>query len=472
VTTPLPSVEGVIVVDGVFFQHFMQGGIARVWRSYLQEWLKSGFASRIVFLDRGGVGPRFPGLETRSLPPWIAQRTAEDSLRLQRVCDDEHAALFVSTYYTTPIETPSLMLVHDLIPERLGLELSDPVWDEKRLAIEHADSYVCVSESTRRDLLELQPAAAGKPAEVVPHGIDEAFAPASPSNLEAFKGRHQLDRPYLLVVGERRGVDGYKNVKLVFQAFRDWAGARDHEILCVGGLPKLEAELRAVAPRARARRLSLSDRELRLAYAGAVALVFPSRYEGFGLPVAEAMACGCPVITTPISSLPEVAGEAALYVDPDDPESLRKALDAVLDRDRRAVMSAAGLERAAHLSWERASSELAAALSAAGESDTREHRAARSARWEPRRRAQAAEQRAAFPQESLPDPMAPSARKRLRANVIRLLPLWSVRMLVRLKESPAKQRRPEAALDGDAAREPPEHQRDGGDGAASRRDGG
>ncbi len=434
-TTARRSAEGVIVVDGVFFQHFMNSGIARVWRSYLQEWLKSGFARRIVFLDRGGAGPRLPGLDTRSVPPWIAQRTAEDSLRLQRVCDEEHAALFVSTYYTTPIETPSLMLVYDLIPERLGVELSDRVWEEKRLAIEHADSYACISENTRRDLLELQPAAAGKPADVVLLGVDDVFAPAAPSEIQAFNNRHQLDRPYLLVVGERRGVDGYKNAKLVFQAFRDWANAHDHEILCVGGLPDIEPELRAVAPRVRARRLSLGDQELRLAYAGAVALVFPSRYEGFGLPVAEAMACGCPVITTPISSVPEVAGEAALYIDPDDPDSLRKAFDAVLDRDRRAVMSAAGLERAAYFSWERASSEFASALSAAGGSDTDERRVARRVRWEPRRRAQASGQAAAFPRESLPHPTAP-AEKRFRTNVIRLLPLWAVRMLLRLKGSP------------------------------------
>ncbi len=93
----------------------------------------------------------------------------------------------------------------------------------------------------------------------------------------------------------------------------------------MGGRPDLEPELRAVGPRVRARRLSLSDEELRLAYAGAEALIFPSRYEGFGLPVLEAMSCGCPVITTPISSFPEVSGEAAIYIDPDDPASLRRA---------------------------------------------------------------------------------------------------------------------------------------------------
>ena len=84
---------------------------------------------------------------------WRDDLTAQDP-SLQRICDAERAALFVSTYYTAPIATPSLMLVYDLIPERLGLEMTDPVWAEKRLAIEHASAYACISENTRRDLLD------------------------------------------------------------------------------------------------------------------------------------------------------------------------------------------------------------------------------------------------------------------------------------------------------------------------------
>ena len=104
------------------------------------------------------------------------------------------------------------MLVYDLIPERLGLEMSDPVWEEKRLAIEHASSYACISENTRRDLLELEPGSKGKRADVVPLGVDESLRQRPTRRLAAFRRKHALERPYFLVVGERRGVDGYKNV--------------------------------------------------------------------------------------------------------------------------------------------------------------------------------------------------------------------------------------------------------------------
>jgi glycosyltransferase involved in cell wall biosynthesis len=324
---------------------------------------------------------------------WRPERTAEDSLLLQRVCDEEGAALFVSTYYSTPVATPSLMVVHDLIPERLGLDMSAPIWQEKHLAVEHASSYACVSENTRNDLHELEPSSRDKPAHVVPLGVEEVFKPATAEEVDAFRKARGLDRPYFLVVGERLGLEGYKNTQLLFRALHDWPELADHELVCVGGKAYVEPELRLAGPKVRTRRFSFSDEELRLAYAGAVALVYPSRYEGFGLPVAEAMACGCPVITTRLASLPEIAGDAALYVDPDDPHALRDALDAVREPDRRETMMAAGESRASAFRWDRASSDLAAALAAAAAADTAAQRRARDAAWRPRREAQAARQR-------------------------------------------------------------------------------
>jgi hypothetical protein len=428
-----PKEGGSIVIDGVFFQHLQDSGIARVWRSYLEEWLRSGFARRLLFLDRGGAGPRVPGLATRSIPPWDRRGTAEDSLLLQRVCDEAGAALFVSTYYSTPIGTPSLMLVYDLIPERLRLDMSDPSWDEKRLAVEHASSYVCISENTRSDLHELEPASHGKPSHVVPLGVEGVFRPAAEEDVAAFRSAHGIDRPYFLLVGDRRGVGGYKNTELLFRALRGWSELGEHEVVCVGGQAHVEPELRLAGPKVRTRSLSLSDEELRLAYAGAIALVYPSRYEGFGLPVAEAMACACPVITTKLASLPELAGEAALYVDPDDPKSLREALGAVRHPDRRARMTAMGVRRVSAFRWDRASAAFAAALSEAAAADTPEQRRARDLSWRARREAQSARQRDRSSRLRAVPPLSWRKRaeleRRLKSAVLRYLPPRAVMLL-------------------------------------------
>jgi glycosyltransferase involved in cell wall biosynthesis len=427
-----------IVVDGVFFQHGFNTGIARVWRSVLREWIRTGFAERVVFLDRGGAGPRYPGLTTRSIPRWDPERPAEDSFYLDRVCAQERAALLVSTYYTTPLGTPSVMLVYDMIPERLGLDVSDPVWAEKRLAIEHAIAYACISESTRRDLHDLEAHTHGRPATVVLLGVDEHFFAATDADASSFRSAYAVDRPYFMVVGDRRGVGGYKNVRLLFRALRDLPDAADYEVVCVGGAEEVEPELTRLAPKVRTRRFALNDDELRGAYAGALALVFPSRYEGFGLPVAEAMASGCPVITTRLSSLPEVAGDAAIYVDPDDEQALRKALVDVRDPELRATLRARGKARASAFTWSSFAEAFGTLLTDAAMSDTPQLRRMREETWEKRRRTQEVMQRtlASRPRATtVHGVQSPAfmARQMLKSRARRYLPLRVVELLRRVR---------------------------------------
>jgi glycosyltransferase involved in cell wall biosynthesis len=349
-----------IVVDAVFFQ-LLSTGIGRVWRSLFEEWAKKGDFN-LVILNRAGTAPRIAGLHYRNVPAFNYAATGADAEMLQRICDEEGADLFVSTYYTCPTTTPSAILLYDMIPEMLGAPLADQAWQEKRYAIEHAAIHLAISHSTARDLAKLYPAVSIESITVAPCGVAPVFTPAPKEAIDAFCTARGIHHPYFLLVGERVGYAGYKNCALFFRAFAALPDKSEFEIVCIGGRAELESEFRDFARGSVVHMLRLSDEELAIAYSGACALVYPSRYEGFGMPVAEALACGCPVITCGNSSLIEVAGDAALFVDEDDETALVRALERVQDPTLRADLAARGRSRAAEFSWPAMAARVGAAF--------------------------------------------------------------------------------------------------------------
>jgi glycosyltransferase involved in cell wall biosynthesis len=192
---------------------------------------------------------------------------------------------------------------------------------------------------------------------VVYEGVDTRFAPAPADRVAAVRTRYWLPQEYLLFVGT---VEPKKNVRGLVEAYRRLV-ARDNQIppLVIAGRlgwmfegvlqqvsePKLQGRVRFLGP--------VPDDDLPALLSGASVFVFPSLYEGFGLPVLEAMACGVPVITSRISALPEVVGEAGLLVDPLKPDEISAAITLVLQDPRRAaLMRERGLARAKEFSWE------------------------------------------------------------------------------------------------------------------------
>ena len=336
-----------VILDGVFFQDFGTG-ISRVWQSLLHEWVANGFAERILLLDREQTAPRIPGVKCRIVARHSYDRLAEDRSMLQRVCDEEGASAFASTYYSSPLETPSVMMVYDMIPEVFAVNLNEPMWREKESCIRNARCFVAISTSTARDLCSFYPEIHPARVTVAHCGVNPVFRPAAAAEVENFKQRHGITRPYFLLVGSR---ETYKNAQTFLRVF---AGSSDRQrlaVVCVGGERSLQPELQALRAGSERHMLRLDDEELRLAYGGAIALAYPSTYEGFGMPVAEAMASGCPVITTPNAALPEVAGDAALYVKPMDEAALAQALTHIQQPDLRMSLIARGRAQARLFSW-------------------------------------------------------------------------------------------------------------------------
>ena len=241
-----------------------------------------------------------------------------------------------------------------------------------------ATRVIADSVATRNDLLRYY-RVPGERIEVVYPGRDEALGPVrDPEVLQDVRARHGLSEPYLLYVGT---LHPRKNLVRLVQAFSAFTKA-----MAAGpAKPKAEPQLVLAGQKGwlyeeilnQVRKLDLVDRVVFTGYvpdadlpavlSGAVAFVFPSLYEGFGLPVLEAMACGTPVICSNVSSLPEVAGEAALQVDPLDVEALAEAIHWVIsDAGLRATLVERGYEQVQRFSWQRCASQVLQVLEDAG----------------------------------------------------------------------------------------------------------
>lgn len=348
-----------IVIDGVFFQ-IGRSGIARVWLKLLEHWLQQGFADQVVVVDRNKTAPRVEGITYRDASAFMYGNDKVDCQALQTICDEEGASLFISTYYTYPISTPSATLIYDMIPEVMGFDLTQHMWRQKQRAMEIAKYFAAISESSAKDLRQhlRRPEL---PVEIAYPGTD--FAPASKAQIDAFKTSHRIDKPYFLISGTR---SDYKNVTLFFKAFEQLGAERaNYAIICTGG-GQIEPEFEAQAGPADLRVLLLSDQELQCAYSAAIALVYPSLYEGFGLPVLEAMACDCPVITTRASSIPEVGGPAPLYIDVNaqSQSQLLEHLRAVQNPAQRQAMIEAGRQQATKFRWQQMAQDMSRFLTA------------------------------------------------------------------------------------------------------------
>lgn len=263
------------------------------------------------------------------------------------------------TYYsarpTYSGRVPHVLTVYDMIHERFPASFppGDPVAANKALAVHRADHVFCISENTRRDLMEIHKLPEDR-VSVIYLGYDALAASALTAH--ALVGA----APYLLHVGSRQG---YKNFEGLLRAYASSGWLRDNlRLVCFGGgafsahEKNLQLEL-DLSPN-QVLQIGGADDRLAALYQGAAAFVYPSQYEGFGIPPLEAMSLDCPVICGNTSSIPEVVGEAGAYFDPFDVGSMRNSIEQVLQStERRAQLVEMGRLRCQSFSWERCANE-------------------------------------------------------------------------------------------------------------------
>lgn len=256
------------------------------------------------------------------------------------------------TYYYAdkPSKGKFVVTVHDMTHEIYAgkYPVSKRVIRAKRRIIPQADRIIAVSENTKRDILRFFPETDPSKISVIYHGA--SMSPVS--------GQQKLvPYDYVLFVGRR---EMYKNFSRFTSAMKGVMRMDDDvHVLCAGG-GEFTAEERETFGEfsGRFHQAGLSDEELARAYSGALCFVFPSEYEGFGIPVLEAFACDCPVICANASSLPEVAGDAALYFDPLDSDDMAgRIIRALSDDMLRGNLAWMGKDRLKFFDWDKAARE-------------------------------------------------------------------------------------------------------------------
>lgn len=262
---------------------------------------------------------------------------------------------------------PTAVIVYDLVPFIPGAQAQKRAAQIERATIDigvrRARALLCISDATRHDLIERVPQARSR-AVVWPLAADARFdAQTARPRAAAAAEAHGIDKPYVLAVGT---LEPRKNLERLLEAWEGLGARGGHELVLVGPKGWEAEQILASAKSGGVRTLGfVSDDDLTALYAGASVFAYPSLYEGFGLPVLEAMQSGVPVLTSNVSSLPEVAEGAALLVDPLDVHAIRDGLATLLaDPARRAELAEAGLRRARDFSWERTAEGLRDALAA------------------------------------------------------------------------------------------------------------
>ena len=230
-------------------------------------------------------------------------------------------------------------------------------------SIRRANLVLADSQSTKRDVVELLGVPEGK-VRVVPAGVEARFRPVEDEEeLRRVAERYGLVRPFILSLST---LEPRKNFTGLIEAYARLIGERKipHKLVIAGGKGWLYEEIFAAAQRPGLEGRVIfpgfvDDEDLPALYSLADLFAFPSLYEGFGLPPLEAMACGVPVITSNLSSLPEIVGRAGIMLEPDDTEGLAEAMgEALQDEALRRRMIAEGLEQAKKFTWEEAAEKL------------------------------------------------------------------------------------------------------------------
>jgi glycosyltransferase involved in cell wall biosynthesis len=357
-----------ITVDGIIYRLQQTGGISRLFTEILPRICRLDDGLEMTILTSGPLSQqppmhpriyhkRVPEIDRYLRPALFSQgfrgriRQSWDNLWIGR----GKGRIWHSTYYTIPKGWEGLQVVtvadmiYERFPELFGGPASDEFRELKRRCVVAADAVLSISEATSRDVQQfygLDP----KRLHVVHLACSDFFRPLD-RNHPSLKGT--TEAPFFLYVGSRAH---YKNFHGMITAYSLWQQAGKTRLLVVGP-PWTSEEQRSLAELGIQERVDLltvvDDDTLCALYNRALAFIYPSLYEGFGIPLLEAMACGCPVIASRIDTTVEVAGECPIYFDLNEEDSMIGAFDTAVREGRESRRTRGALEHAKEFSWDK-----------------------------------------------------------------------------------------------------------------------
>jgi glycosyltransferase involved in cell wall biosynthesis len=363
-----------LIIDGAIYRIEKKGGISRVFDNIIPLLCQLDTDIKVQMLKKGDFIKPIPLHQQISIldpykwdqfiRPWRVWRKAYPAIHnflTRQLLGNTQDKIWFSTYYTPPPvhwKGKQVVLVYDFVYEMYKdlMPNNARVINNKRNAILNADRVISISNTTASDMQKFYPISAEK-IEVVHLSCDDLFMPRQRSEI-----RNLVSHDFILYVGSRRI---YKGFVTLLNAYSAWQAKGDVKLIVVGR-PWTVEESRFLDENSLSTDVLLfencDDDALCDLYNQARAFIYPSLYEGFGIPLLEAMACACPIIASKIPSTDEVAGSVPMYFEPGDPEDLTKALNALNNKENLKGRVEQGIELIGKYSWKKTAEKIYSVL--------------------------------------------------------------------------------------------------------------
>lgn len=337
-----------IIYDNIIFSLQKAGGISIYWTELIKRVSKK---EDITFYESENQNIFRKDLDIET------QKESSISFKILRYLPFmkrlPKKSVFHSSYYRVSLQKDvvNITTVHDFTYEyfRSGLAKYIHMW-QKGFAIKRSDGIICVSENTKKDLMKFYPMIEESKIKVIYNGAGDEFIKLEyPKEFLIDKFKILKDKKYILYIGDR---SSYKNFDIAVEVLKE---LKDFSFVVVGGKEFDDTEkenTKDIENRIHHFR-GIGGDKLNTLYNNAFCLLYPSSYEGFGIPISEAMKAGCPVISTNVSSIPEVAGDAGLLVDDINVVSFIEEIRKLENDEFRDELIQQGLEQAQKFSWDK-----------------------------------------------------------------------------------------------------------------------